>query len=107
MLLGYSFEPRPNSCALATAGSIVTSGLSTSCRCSQSTKNKLTSPKDGLQRPQRLDVIHAEPPFSPLHQSRRRVSVKAGSGSGSGPGSGPGPGSVFFLMNAVLRLSFF
>ena len=30
MLLGYSFEPRPNNRALATAGSVMTIGLSTS-----------------------------------------------------------------------------
>ena len=28
MLLGYSFEPRPNSCALASAGMVMTNGLS-------------------------------------------------------------------------------
>ena len=28
MLLGHSFKPRPNSCMLATAGSVMTIGLS-------------------------------------------------------------------------------
>ena len=28
ILLGYSFEPRPNSCAIATACSVMTIGLS-------------------------------------------------------------------------------
>ena len=32
MLLGYSFEPRPNNRALATAGSVMTIGLSTSSK---------------------------------------------------------------------------
>ena len=37
MLLGYSFEPRPNSLALATAGSVMAIGLSTN-GCSHSKK---------------------------------------------------------------------
>ena len=40
MLLGFSFESRPKSRALATAGSVMTIGLSKN-RCSHSEKNVL------------------------------------------------------------------
>ena len=40
MLLGYSFEPRPNSRVFATADSVMTIGLSIN-RCSHSKKNSL------------------------------------------------------------------
>ena len=49
MLLGYSFEPRPNNCALGIAGSVMTIGLSIN-GCSHSKKpvwrdrTRLTSP---------------------------------------------------------------
>ena len=39
MLLGYSFEPRPNSRVLATAGSVMPIGLSIN-GCSHSKKKK-------------------------------------------------------------------
>ena len=75
MLLGYSFEPRPNSRVLATAGSVMPIGLSIN-GCSHSKKKKnswqertrLTS----LRRPQRLDVIQAELPFLLLTQEDKR-----------------------------------
>ena len=40
MLLGYSFEPRPNSLALATADSLMTIGLS--IKDDRTQKNNLT-----------------------------------------------------------------
>ena len=42
ILLWYSFEPRPNSCALVTAGSDVTIGLSISRSSQTKKKNSLT-----------------------------------------------------------------
>ena len=85
----------------------MTIDLSTSCRCSHSTKNKLTSPEDGLQRPQRLDVIHAEPPFSPPHRSRRRVLVKRGVGAGFGVGVGAGTEVCLFFKECCFRVKLF
>ena len=41
MLLGYSFEPRPNSRVLATAGSVMPIGLSVN-GCSHSKKKQKT-----------------------------------------------------------------
>ena len=41
MLLGYSFEPRPNGRALATTGSVMTIGSSIN-GCSHAKKNNLT-----------------------------------------------------------------
>ena len=41
IFVGYSFQPRPNSCMLATAGSTMTIGLSIN-RCLQFKKNTLT-----------------------------------------------------------------
>ena len=93
MLLGYSFEPRSNSRALATAGSVMTIGLSTSCRCLRSKKKnltretRLTSPEDELQWPQKFDTVQVESPFSPPHRSTRRVSLKRGVGVGVGAGA--------------------
>ena len=73
MLLRCSFEPRPNSRVLATAGSVMTIGLSIN-GCSHSKKpvwrerTRLTS----LRRPQRFDVIQAELPFLLLTQEDKR-----------------------------------
>ena len=65
MLLGYSFETRPDSSALATAGTVMTIGLSTN-ECLHSKKpvwrekTRLTSRRVWRPRPQRFDV---KPPF--------------------------------------------
>ena len=54
MLLGYSFEPWPNSRALGTAGSVMTIGVIN--------KRKLAlKKKNSLRRLQSLDAIQAEP----------------------------------------------
>ena len=71
MLLGYSFEPRPNSCALASAGMVMTNGLSIN-GCLWQGKTRLTVQTFGLWQPQRLDVIQAEIPFLLLHQEDKR-----------------------------------
>ena len=74
MLLGYSFETRPDSRALATAGSVMTIGLSTN-RCLHSKKpvwrekTRLTSRRVWRRRPQRFDV---KPPFLLLTQEHNR-----------------------------------
>ena len=78
LLLGYSFEPRPNRCSLGTAGSVTIIGLSVN-RCSHSVnqfderKQDWLVQKFGLRRLQRIDVIRAEPPllFSFLLDKRR------------------------------------
>ena len=69
MLLGYSFEPRPYSRALGTAGSVMTIGLSIN-GCSHS-KNQFDDreldwlvQKFGLRRLQRFDVIRGDFPES-------------------------------------------
>ena len=59
MLLGYSFEPRPTTRALGTAGSVMTIGSSINGR---SHSNKPVR-KFGLRRLQRRHVIQAEPSF--------------------------------------------
>ena len=68
MLRGYSFEPRPNSHVLATAGSLMTIGLS--IKVFSHSKNQFDEreqdclvQKFGLRRHQRFNVIQAEPPF--------------------------------------------
>ena len=67
MLLGYSFEPGPNSRALGTAGSVMTIGLSINGL--SHAKNQFDERKQdwlvqrfGLRRLQRFDTIQAEPP---------------------------------------------
>ena len=74
MLLGYSFETRPDSSALATAGSVMTIGLSTNgCLHSKKPvwreKTRLTSRRVWRRRPQRFDV---KPPFLLLTQEHNR-----------------------------------
>lgn len=73
MLLRYFFEPRTNSRALGIVGSVMTIDLSVN-GCSHLNKPVLrektrsASPKVGLWRLQRLDVIPANPPFPLLDQ---------------------------------------
>jgi len=68
MLLGYSFEPRPNSRALGIAEPVLTVGLSIKgCSHSQNQfderqKDRLVR-KFGLRCLQRFVAIQAEPPF--------------------------------------------
>ena len=78
MLLGYSFQPRPNSCALATAGSVMNNG------CSQSQFDEREQDrhvqKFRLQRPQSFNAIQAEALFYPLTQEgRKRLYSQGGS----------------------------
>ena len=86
MLLGYSFETRPDSRALATAGSVMTIGLSTNrCLHSKNTvwreKTRLTSRRVWRRRPQRFDV---KPPFLLLtHEHNRRLCSQRGKTSTS------------------------
>jgi len=77
MLLGCSLEPRPNSHALGTVGSVMTIGLTIN-RCSHS-KNQFNQreqdwlvQKLGLRLLQRFDVIQAESPFLLLDQGDKR-----------------------------------
>ena len=70
MLLGYSFEHRPNSRVLATAGSVITIGLLIN-GCSHLKKEWVWRERTRLtilRRPQRFDVIQAELPFLLLTQ---------------------------------------
>ena len=64
MLLGYNFEPRNNSRALSTAGSVVANGLLINV-CSYLKKPVWPEKKKievfGLRRQQRLDAMQAEP----------------------------------------------
>ena len=74
MLLGYSFETRPDSSALATAGSVMTIGLSINgCLHSKKPvwreKTRLTSRRVWRRRAQRFDV---KPPFLLLTQEHNR-----------------------------------
>ena len=66
MFLGYNFEPRPNSRAIGTAGSVMTIGLPIN-RCSHSKAQTF-----GLRRLQSLDAIRAELPFLLLDQKENK-----------------------------------
>ena len=74
VLVGYTFEPRPKSRALATARLVMTVGSSINgnSRPKKKTvwreKTRLTSQKLGLRRPQRPEEIQVEPPFFLLDQ---------------------------------------
>ena len=72
MLLGYSFEPRPNSRVLSTAGSVMTIVLSINgCSHSKKKEKQFHEKKQAclVQKVwdaatfKRFDVIQAEPPF--------------------------------------------
>ena len=56
MLLGFSFESRPKGRALATAGSVMTIGLSKN-RCSHSKKKKVLQEKTRLISPDVWAVV--------------------------------------------------
>ena len=86
MFLGctFRFEPRANSRAVATVGSVMTIGLSINRMRIVNDALKLKKKKQfdkrkqdrlvqrfGLQQPQRLDVIQLEPPFPLLDQGDR------------------------------------
>ena len=84
MLLGYSFEPRPNHRVLATAWSFMTVGLSLN-RCSHSKKpvwrerTRLTLVyKFGLRWLQRFDMIQAESQLHFTQENKRRFLHGAG-----------------------------
>ena len=72
MLLRYGFRPRRNNSALVTAGSVITIVFSIN-GCSHSKKPVWGENQDwvvqkfGLRRPQRVDTIQAEFPFSIPH----------------------------------------
>ena len=68
MLLGYSFEPSPYRRVLDTAGSAITIGdqltdARTGINLFDERKQDGVVQRFGLQRPQTLDAIHAEPSF--------------------------------------------
>ena len=82
MLLGYSFEPRPNSRVLATAGSVMPIGLSVN-GCSHSKKKN----KKQLTREIKVDKSAAtskvwrdsgRASFSPPHARRQKETLLAG-----------------------------
>ena len=65
VLLGYIFEPRPNSHALTTARSVINHKRILALEKNQFVEieqNWLVQ-KFGLRRPQRFDAIQAQPPF--------------------------------------------
>ena len=77
MLLGYSFEPTPNICVLATAGSVMTFGLSINgCSHSKNTFDKREHDwlvqKFELRRPPRFDMNSGRACFSPPQSQSRR-----------------------------------
>ena len=76
MLLGYSFEPRPNSCAPAKVGLVMING------CSQSQFDEREQDwlvqKFGLRRPQSFNAIQAEPFFLQSHTRRQKETLLAG-----------------------------
>ena len=82
MLLGYSFQSRPNSCALATVGLVMTIGISINRRLHSKKPvwretTRLTSWRVWLRQPQRFDVIQAVS-FFPSQSRRQKVALLAG-----------------------------
>ena len=83
MLLGYSFEPRPNHRVLATAWSLMTIGLSIN-RCSHSKKTvwrgrtRLTSPEVWVAVTSKIWCDSGRASFSPLNSRRPKKALHPG-----------------------------
>ena len=77
MLLGYSFEPRPNSCALASAGMVMTNGLSIN-GCLWQGKTRLTSPDVWAVATSKAWRDSGRDTFSPPPPRRQKEALLAG-----------------------------